>query len=141
MVEPLRLQGARWRAELGCDYHQVRIVAEATSKFLSENGCGPQEVTACEIALVEACNNAIQYAEPQNRDLPIKIEIACTATEIEMTITDHTPGMVWQEARPPGPEKESGRGIFLMQALMDRTTYSCGPAGNTLVLAMTRDQA
>jgi len=122
---------------LSCNFAEVPRAREALHSFLAEQGCGREEVSVCEIALVEGCNNAIKYAGA--RDEPFAIEVACTPRQIEIRVTDHTHGFPWPErACLPDSESESGRGIYLIQAVMDETEYLNCPEGNTLVMRKFR---
>ena len=52
---------AALRLELACDLVEVRGTALAVCGFLTGQGCSEREVKDCELALTEACNNAILY--------------------------------------------------------------------------------
>jgi anti-sigma regulatory factor (Ser/Thr protein kinase) len=128
-----------FRFELPCDLAQVRSAALAVHRFLARQGCGEMEVTDCELSLVEACNNAIQYVGPAARALPVGIEVRCDAEQIELRVTDHTPGFPWPErASLPPPEQERGRGIYLIQSVMNYTQYTSEGTQNVLVLRKQR---
>src|SRR4051812_17888575 len=53
------------RLEVPCDLSAVRRVVASVCLFLAEKGVSETELIGCELALVEACNNAILYAERQ----------------------------------------------------------------------------
>ena len=128
-----------FRYELACDLAQVPAAVQAVHRFLGEQSCSEADLMDCELALVEACNNAIQNATPESRDLPVEIEIVCKAREIEMRVADHTPGFDWpQRAHLPAPNQERGRGIYLIQAVMDKAHYTRSRAKNVLVLRKRR---
>ena len=96
-----------------CDLNQVRQASQTVHRFLTEQGCGEEILSACDLALVEACNNAIKYAPASARDKPVGVEIACGAEQLELRVTDHTRGFDWPErVELPPPESESGRGTF-----------------------------
>jgi anti-sigma regulatory factor (Ser/Thr protein kinase) len=123
--------------QLTCQLEQVRGAGERVRAFLSDQGWSPAEVIDCELALVEACNNAIKYARMEA--MPVSVRVVCQATEIEMRVTDHTAGFDWPEkASPPNPEAESGRGVYLIKALMDVSSYMRGKGENTLVMQKRR---
>lgn len=123
------------RFALPCDLGHVRNASRAVHQFLAEQGCGEEILTACDLALVEACNNAIQYAPETARTRPVVVEVIRNAARLEIRITDHTPGFEWPEKiELPTPDSESGRGLFLIQSLMDSALYLRGPGENTLVL-------
>jgi serine/threonine-protein kinase RsbW len=122
------------RLRMACNLTEVRPVAAAVRAFLANQGCGEKDITDCELALVEACNNAIQHA-PGGSDETVEIEALNGPGSIELRVTDHTPGFDWPvDLRLPSPESETGRGLFLIRALMDDVHYAQGPGGNTLAL-------
>ena len=124
---------------LGCDFAEVQPAAAALRTFLASHGCSPADASDCEIALVEGCNNAIKYAAGKGRLLPVQVRISCSAREIAITIEDHTPGFDWPlQAKLPLPDQEHGRGIFLIQAVMDEAKYTIGNAGNRLWMRKLR---
>lgn len=127
------------RLELACDLSQVRPIAVAAHRFLRENGCSENESLDFEMALVEACNNGVQHAVPNARHKPLLLELQCGANSIELHLTDHTAGFDWPEQAPlPEPDAESGRGVYLIQSLMDECRYERGKGANTLILRKTR---
>jgi len=126
---------ATLRFGLPCDLKKVREASEAVHAFLAEQGCGDEMLSACDLAFVEACNNAIQYAPEAARAQPVGVEIACSAEQLELRVSDHTRGFHWPErVELPPPESESGRGLFLIQSLMDSSQYLRGKNENVLVL-------
>jgi serine phosphatase RsbU (regulator of sigma subunit)/anti-sigma regulatory factor (Ser/Thr protein kinase) len=130
---------AALRFALPCELNQVRQAAQTVHRFLMEQGCGEDILTACDLALVEACNNAIKYAPDSARARPVGVEITCGAGQLEIRVTDHTLGFDWPErVELPAPESESGRGLFLIQSLMDSAQYLRGKGENILVLRKSR---
>lgn len=126
---------AALRFAFPCDLSQVRSASQTIHQFLVEQGCDEEILTACDLALVEACNNAIQYAPQAARARPVSVEVIRTLHQLELRVTDHTKGFEWPERiELPAPESESGRGLFLIQSLMDSVLYLRGPGENTLVL-------
>jgi anti-sigma regulatory factor (Ser/Thr protein kinase) len=70
------------------------------------------------------------------------VEAFCDSCQVEMRITDHTPGFNWPtHAALPDCESESGRGVFLIQSLMDSAHYVRGTGQNVLVLRAKRRQS
>ena len=127
------------RMELGSDFSQVRPVADRVQKFLEEHGCQSEARTDCELVLVEGCNNAIKHANANTARQPVVVEVRVDPAEIELRITDHGPGFNWPEtSNLPGPEKESGRGLYLIRALTDYAAYFRQSSQNILVLRKKR---
>jgi anti-sigma regulatory factor (Ser/Thr protein kinase) len=124
---------------LTCELAQVRPAAQAVTRFLAEQGCAEGDLMDCELALVEACNNAVQYAGPGPSREPILLEVLCDLAEIQLRVTDHTPGFEWPEkAVLPDPERESGRGLYLIRTLMTEARYFRSAGENLLVLRRKR---
>jgi serine phosphatase RsbU (regulator of sigma subunit)/anti-sigma regulatory factor (Ser/Thr protein kinase) len=127
------------RLTLNCDLVEVRPATLALRGFLADHGVPGEELLACELALAEACNNAINYSEAEGRSQRINVEANCGLTEIELRVTDHTSGFDWPEqAELPDVTSERGRGLFLIQALMDSTTYLRGRGENCLIMRKSR---
>ncbi len=130
------------RLSLASDLQQVRHAAFAVRQFLSLQGCDDESLMACELALVEACNNAIQHAPPTAKDKPVFVEAICESSRVELRVTDHTGGFDWPDhVELPCASNESGRGLFLIQSLMNSAAYFRSAGENVLVLRKTRIQA
>jgi len=120
---------------LPCDLARVRPVVVAARDFLAGQGFDQDELSACELALVEACNNAIRYAADSRRHLPIEIQLFCDGSRLEMHVVDHTNGFEWPaRVDLPSSDQENGRGLFIIQSLMEHVFYLRGSAENRLVM-------
>ena len=135
----VRSSPAVLRLRMPCDLRHVRGIARASHEFLEREGCEERELADCELALVEACNNAIVHAGKSAREKLILVEILCEKEEIEMRVMDQTKGFDWPE-KPSLPKVDSshGRGVFLIQSLMDYSNYFRSECGNILVLRKRR---
>lgn len=132
--------------EFACDVAAGREAAKTLRQFLEERGIGEELLFACELALTEACNNAVHHAEgrPKTPDgeqattahggqLPIQAEATVTKDFVELRVTDHTPGFQWPgRLTLPDPEIPKGRGLFIIQSLMDEADYERGNGANVL---------
>jgi serine phosphatase RsbU (regulator of sigma subunit)/anti-sigma regulatory factor (Ser/Thr protein kinase) len=128
------------RLYLECELVAVRPATLAVRAFLAQQGVGEQEAGSCELALAEACNNAVAYVVPEKRHLPVCVEALVDAGSIEIRVEDHTPGFELPETSGvPDPQEESGRGLFLMRSLMEEVVYWRGPEGNCLVMRRRRE--
>jgi serine phosphatase RsbU (regulator of sigma subunit)/anti-sigma regulatory factor (Ser/Thr protein kinase) len=123
------------RLECECDLAAVRMASLQVRGFLVARGLSEEMVAALELALVEAANNAVEHSTGEARELPIRIDATVGWHEVELRICDHTPGFdLPDEAELPDDESEGGRGLFLIQALVDRATYLRARGENCLVL-------
>ena len=125
---------------LGCDLNEVRPMTAVIKTFLQEQAVAEDEIHACELALVEACNNAIKYVNGEGAGKEIQVDVACMEDQLELRVNDNTPGFEWPErVELPDLEKESGRGLFLINSLMDRVNYFRGRGQNCLVMRRQRN--
>ncbi|HEY5044204.1 MAG TPA: SpoIIE family protein phosphatase [Verrucomicrobiae bacterium] len=127
------------RIESGSELSAVRAAVTQVRGWLAERGLPEAELGAWELALVEAANNAVKYAGPEARQLPVVIEVSAGERDVEVTVTDHTAGFDWPaEIKLPEADAERGRGLYLMKSLTDEIFYLRHPGRNVLVLRRAR---
>src|ERR1039458_138226 len=127
------------RVETACEFSAVRAAVARVCAWLGELGLPEAELGAWELALVEAGNNAVKYATPATRTLPVVLEISAGARDLEARVTDHTAGFDWAaEIKLPDADAERGRGLYLMKSLTDEIFYLRHPCENVLVLRRAR---
>lgn len=110
------------RSFLGCALHVHGVCPECQRDIL--------------VAASEACANVIDHGAPaSDYQVSVSIEQACCVIRITHNGRHFTPTI----APPrPAPDSESGRGIFLMHALMDEVVFDVEPDGRTTVLLVKR---
>ena len=127
------------RVAFSPDFASAREASGAIRGFLAEQGVPAKEIFSYELCVTEACYNAVEYAEGPCRDLNPVAEVLFTGEQIELRVTDHTAGFVMPERLPaPSPMIERGRGLFLIQSIMDDVSYLRGSSENTLVMRKKR---
>lgn len=114
---PLRLHLPTQPARLG----QMRRVLR---RWLLQNGFDEEEAADVTIACTEACSNAMQHAYGSSEGW-MDIEGAVAGDQLSLTVRDHGS---WRspDADPSG---EGGRGLRLMQGLMDSVEVVSGIDG------------
>lgn len=129
------------RVAFPCDLADARSCTRSLRDFLAAQGLTENELFACELCLVEACNNAVEYAEGPARRRSILAEAQCEATHVELRVTDHTRGFHWPERLSvPAAERERGRGLFIIQSLMTEVSYFRGSDENILIMRKVRSR-
>jgi serine/threonine-protein kinase RsbW len=132
------LNNGLFRLQLECSFAAVRNGARELRAYLLALGVVEKDLWACELAFVEGCNNIVQHAQTQSSE-KLVVELSCDSTHVELRINDRTHGFDFpRETRLPSAEEESGRGIYLIRALMDEVNYIREPARNCLVLRKAR---
>ena len=130
------------RLETGCEYAAVRSAAQTARQWLAEQELTDMELSEWELLMVEAGNNAVKHSDAAARQQSIIFEISLGESEIELRVTDHTPGFDWPEQiELPDEESEHGRGLFLIQSLASHANYLRSRRGNTLVLCRPHGSA
>ncbi len=107
--------------------HQVqdRVLAE-----VARHGFSQQSYFAIKLALEEGLVNAIKHGNRLDKTKTVQVEYSITPRKIEIAIEDQGPG--FHRHGVPDPtleeniEKCSGRGILLMEAYMDKVTWTRG---------------
>jgi serine phosphatase RsbU (regulator of sigma subunit)/anti-sigma regulatory factor (Ser/Thr protein kinase) len=136
------IRGSVFRVAMPWGLAEVRPAVLSLRAFLAEHGLGEEELGACELALAEACNNAVQHTPEPRRERAITLEALVEPLDIELRVTDHGPGFEWPgHVELPEPDREGGRGLFLIQSLMSEATYLRGPNSNVLIMRRSRLEA
>jgi serine phosphatase RsbU (regulator of sigma subunit)/anti-sigma regulatory factor (Ser/Thr protein kinase) len=136
-LEPAR--PATLRLAFAPDIASAREVSKAIRNFLAEQGVSEKELFSYELCIAEASNNAVEYAEGPCRRLKPIAEALFTPTQIELRVTDHTAGFMLTERLPaPSPLTDRGRGLFLIQSVMDEVRYLRGTNENILIMRKKR---
>lgn len=105
-----------------------RIVASA----LAELGVRADDRHDLVTALSEACTNAVQHAEEGRR---YQVAFLLDGAEARIEVHDDGRGFFVNGHRSmPRPEQEGGRGIALMDRLVDAARFSHSEDGSTVVL-------
>src|SRR3954454_10501548 len=133
--------GAVRRFSLPCALDAVHRTVALARAFLAEHSVCDSDLMGCELALVEACNNAVAYAPEGNQQFSLQIQVCCDEDSIELQVIDHTKGFDWPaNLKLPSPDEEHGRGLFIIQSLMDEVLYLRGGKENRLVMKKARNQ-
>ena len=136
-LEPAR--PATLRLSFAPDLAAAREVSVAIRNFLAEQGVAEKELFSYELCIAEASNNAVEYAEGPCRNLRPIAEALFTPSQIELRVTDHSAGFDLPERIPPPPPMtDRGRGLFLIQSVMDEVRYLRGTNENILVMRKKR---
>jgi serine phosphatase RsbU (regulator of sigma subunit)/anti-sigma regulatory factor (Ser/Thr protein kinase) len=121
------------------DFAAAREVSVAFRNFLTEQGVPEKELFSYELCIAEACYNAIEYAKGEGREQRPVAEVLFSPDLVELRVTDHTPGFSMPARIPqPSAQNDRGRGLFIIQAVVDELRYLRGDHENTLVMRKRR---
>ena len=118
-----------------CNIDAVRECVREAGAFLKSHGANDDEWMGCELAIAEACNNAVLYVTADRRELPVQLQISQQADGIEIQVIDHTPGFDWPHTTAlPAEDIEHGRGLFIIRGIMDSAFYLRGHSENRMIM-------
>ncbi|MFF4418778.1 ATP-binding protein [Streptosporangium sp. NPDC001559] len=108
----------------------IPMVRRALGDSLRSLGVTESCVSDILLAVTEACANAVRHGGPANR---YEVEVAIGYGRCDVQIIDRGQGLVrLPEHYPPG-DTENGRGILIMQAVVDEISFGVTPGRGTTV--------
>ena len=106
---------------------------------------GFDEDTACQIAMIsrEAAANAVLHGNRQDPEKKVHASFSLTGETLTIQVADQgagfDPSAVPDPLSPEGLLKPSGRGIFLMRAIMDEVNFRQLSPGTEITLVKHRN--
>jgi serine/threonine-protein kinase RsbW len=120
------------RLQIPAHADYVDLVRLSLFGVASKMGFSYEDIDDMKVAATEACNNAVQHADPQGELNKIIITFELGETSLSIRVKDHGLSFNYLKemanAKPLDPHKEvsqlraGGLGLYLMQALMDEVT-------------------
>jgi serine/threonine-protein kinase RsbW len=107
--------------------------------FLMDIEASEEDVFEILVAVEEAASNAVRHARPPNGKGTIEIRCFYAPSEFVVKVADHGPGFEYEPdvvEDVPDPMASGGRGLFLMNRLMDRVVVE--PSEQGTVVTMSR---
>lgn len=130
---------------LAGDVRAIEPAVKAIMEIVGQMTCGEGHEFEIETAVRESLANAIVHGCGQERERTVRISVGCDADR-GMIIVVRDPGPGFDPAALPNPIEgeqlysESGRGIFLINQLMDEVRFRKGGAeGPSAAMAFFRD--
>ena len=109
----------------------ISVVADRVARELEERKWRENDVTAVQLALIEALANAIRHGCRGDITKRVQCSVGCGEPD-EVVIVVRDPGDGFDPDGVPDPLdpantfKPSGRGVFLMRAFMDHVVFADG---------------
>ena len=107
----------------------VPVVRRLAAQALRAFGVRHEHISDVELAITEACANVIDHATDTD-SFEVQVEVA--ADRCSITVLDHGTGFDGVSEQG-NDEDETGRGLRLMQALVDRLAFRNEPQAGTVV--------
>lgn len=116
---------------------QVAKADEFLETWLRKIGVPEDTIANLAIAVTELVNNAIKHGNKLQKNKMVTVSITYASGNIEITVTDEGEGFNPENIADPLAEenllKEIGRGIFIVNSLIDDVKFQFPPRGGTKV--------
>ncbi len=119
--------GSRLALSLPSEPSALRSLRALLRRWLAQAEASDADVHAIVMACSEACTNAIEHAGAAPDEM-IAFEAVLSDGEVDVVVRDRGH---WREGRPPS---DQGRGLELIDALMDEVQLETAPEGTTVRL-------
>lgn len=135
MTENTYLVERRWNSH-PCNVHYARMaVREVVSRFAGES------MEMIELAIGEACANAVEHGSPCGSNSYFTVRCGVLHDRGEMVFEVEDEGVAFGISRiamlrPPDLVSEGGRGLYLINEIMDDVAVLTSPRG--LIVRMTK---
>jgi serine/threonine-protein kinase RsbW len=93
---------------------------------------GQEEVTDLELAVTEACGNAVRHAYPSGPLGEIELDLVAGADRLELVVEDHGAGIELPVVERE-PSEAGGMGLAIIRAVVDELEVGPGAGGGTVV--------
>jgi len=120
---------APFTATIPADPGRLAPFRHALADWLAGAGVDDQEVTEIVIACGEACSNATEHAYGFDADRTVEVTARIVDHRLEVVVADTGQ---WHEAGAPSDER--GRGLVIMERLMDGVAIERHASGTTVRL-------
>ena len=127
-----------------------REAMDRVAAAVADLGLAPDRLERLKTAVSETAMNAIEYGSEGRDDVPIDVDVAVTASDVVVRITDRAlSGPVPTNAEVPdidrklaGDQKPRGWGLFLIEHMVDAMDVSTDEAAGTqtVTLRMAREE-
>jgi serine/threonine-protein kinase RsbW len=126
------------------DEQTVPVARHIVRNAMEQVGVDEESVYDIELALSEACTNVLVHSGPGDQYV-VRLDLEDRLGLIRVIDVGHGFDSARLQASDAPPEDERGRGLGLMQALVDRVDFTSRPEAGTIVTlekALTyRDEA
>jgi anti-sigma regulatory factor (Ser/Thr protein kinase) len=124
--------GGELKLSLARSLPAARGAVMEVRRFLEAQGVKGPALEDCELALAEACNNAVLHNSVAGN---LALAACMRGGAAEFRLIDEGPGYAFPEnATLPPPDSESGRGLYLIKSLMDEARLERHGLSHELIL-------
>ncbi|MFK0572713.1 ATP-binding protein [Endozoicomonas sp.] len=140
-------QGQTVRLEIDSELANTTLIAMAVRGLCAMTTLSPVEVNRVELCVVEIVNNAIEHAYGYEKGHKVEVGVGLQKSTLHLTISDW--GKPMDEGKlgagdspvdPVDPDDPaawlcSGRGLTIVQSLMDKVEYQIDGDKNSFIMS------
>ena len=114
----------------------LRQLISAVGSIVGEERFPASAHKLCALCLIEAVDNAIFHAHDSQIKQPIDVMVSVGNSALTMTVVDKGRGFDFAKEKLPDPDLLStgGRGLFLIQTLMNKVESRLVEQGHEMVM-------
>lgn len=138
MLHPIPAHGSQrlarsWYWEGQATLESAREASRGIREFIADVGLPLDEQTAWELLVSEAANNCAVHGAVDGKACKIDLLVTVMPEKVMLRLGDSGPGFEWPHLTElPDESSESGRGLYLIDALSDQRYYVKGEGRNVL---------
>ena len=116
--------------QISSELKNIRAVSTEIIDYIKKTKKNLSKNTLFDVKLCveEAVRNAISYGSKSDKNLPVEVSYTIEGDKIKVVIEDKGNGFNVKDLPDPTDMKnlykESGRGVYIMQKLMDKVEYN-----------------
>jgi len=132
------------RLDIESNLKNLRQIETLSATISSEMDLSQDQLDNLSIAFTEAVGNAITHGNKNDPEKIVHININIYPDKVCISITDQGAGFdptkLDDPLNPKNMMKENGRGIFIMEALMDEVSHSFDENGTTISFTLKKEK-
>ncbi|MHB2150608.1 ATP-binding protein [Calditrichota bacterium LG25] len=113
-------------------------IEQLTTKISEELHFNEDDRDDLSIAITELFNNALHHGNRDDESKKIVVTFKVLSKGLQISVQDEGGGFRRENVRDPLAEenimKTSGRGLFLVEQLVDKISYHTSPAGSEVII-------
>jgi serine/threonine-protein kinase RsbW len=120
------------------DLNKLQMVEEFTEKILRQTSFSDDDIDSIAISITEIISNAILHGNKGDKNKKVDISFQLESDAIIISVKDEGPGFdinnIDNPIEPQNLLKDSGRGVFIVKALMDKIEFEAKNNGLTVIM-------
>ena len=125
--------------EFPSDYKYLNMIDMVCGEFIGDMNFDHEAMNEISISVIEACTNALEHGNKCCPEENVRVSLTKYPGRLVIEVTDHGEGFDYTNylkhiPDPSNIHKLRGRGIFIMNAMMDVLSFEMLPDGGMKVI-------